>query len=651
MLFPDLWQLRKGLPPRAQEEFDALSDDEKHTIAHLNPAHMRCAAISAFASGCRGPTAASGFELGGDKAARAAMRLALRIAMMIDALLRKGVELSEELIMAAQNHEAWAIDELERLCRLHLTPEELAELNTEGHDAWRKRLDERMEAAKVSAAEAGPAQAAAAGSLTDASGRPMEREAIAAEVEMARQRRMSLTRRQAAGELTPEEEAELQEVGMRLTLLGQASIEADGSTADEGSAEAASGVAGDGSGAMRAGYGATSPRRPVASERAAGRAGGGAGTRSSVLSSSPRRQGPSSPADGRGDDDGHGDGGGRSGLAADGDGNGTDGRAGLPPIEQGRARRERAGHAAGGRGGRGSRGARQIVDESRGSGDERGVAYREAARRSQSSCRVISSQHPLDENTAMGAGGGAGGATWAGDGRATAASQRARALEDPLEAWLAQLKRLPALPGAGCRARSNDSEAARQARRRNRQEKLMGLASTGMLASSAWYEVHETAAIESMSGGRQRVGFSVEAGVARVHEEPLSKRTPGGVEYVEAPKRVLEPTPPPAAAREAAAAGTRRDKIVQSFRRASSRKAKGGSNATAAAGNGARLPTGWKEQLDPDGQVYYYHVSTRQTQWTRPTEELADQGELLSQPRRGRTLRLKDVDPAKAGTY
>ena len=49
----------------------------------------------------------------------------------------------------------------------------------------------------------------------------------------------------------------------------------------------------------------------------------------------------------------------------------------------------------------------------------------------------------------------------------------------------------------------------------------------------------------------------------------------------------------------------------------------GGSNGAAAVINGASLPTGWKEQLAPDGQVYYYHMATRQTQWTRPTAEQA----------------------------
>ncbi|CAI8025468.1 Histone-lysine N-methyltransferase SETD2 [Geodia barretti] len=36
------------------------------------------------------------------------------------------------------------------------------------------------------------------------------------------------------------------------------------------------------------------------------------------------------------------------------------------------------------------------------------------------------------------------------------------------------------------------------------------------------------------------------------------------------------------------------------------------------------LPQNWKTAKDPQGTTYYYHVITRKTQWTRPTETDAD---------------------------
>ena len=47
--------------------------------------------------------------------------------------------------------------------------------------------------------------------------------------------------------------------------------------------------------------------------------------------------------------------------------------------------------------------------------------------------------------------------------------------------------------------------------------------------------------------------------------------------------------------------------------------ASGGGGAAGGSGAAAALPLGWREQRTPDGKVYYYHVATRQTQWTLPT--------------------------------
>ena len=48
----------------------------------------------------------------------------------------------------------------------------------------------------------------------------------------------------------------------------------------------------------------------------------------------------------------------------------------------------------------------------------------------------------------------------------------------------------------------------------------------------------------------------------------------------------------------------------------------GGESSRALSGGGGSLPPGWKEQRAPDGgQLYYFHVGTRQAQWTRPAAE------------------------------
>ena len=47
-----------------------------------------------------------------------------------------------------------------------------------------------------------------------------------------------------------------------------------------------------------------------------------------------------------------------------------------------------------------------------------------------------------------------------------------------------------------------------------------------------------------------------------------------------------------------------------------------GESSRALSGGGGSLPPGWKEQRAPDGgQLYYFHVGTRQAQWTRPAAE------------------------------
>ena len=48
----------------------------------------------------------------------------------------------------------------------------------------------------------------------------------------------------------------------------------------------------------------------------------------------------------------------------------------------------------------------------------------------------------------------------------------------------------------------------------------------------------------------------------------------------------------------------------------------GGTDGGSGSGEGtAALPIGWREQRAPDGRKYYYHVATRQTQWTLPAAD------------------------------
>ena len=51
-----------------------------------------------------------------------------RAALRLEKLLEKGVPLSDELVIACQRGEPWAIAELDRLIREHLTPDEINEL-------------------------------------------------------------------------------------------------------------------------------------------------------------------------------------------------------------------------------------------------------------------------------------------------------------------------------------------------------------------------------------------------------------------------------------------------------------------------------------------------------------------------------------------
>ena len=39
---------------------------------------------------------------------------------------------------------------------------------------------------------------------------------------------------------------------------------------------------------------------------------------------------------------------------------------------------------------------------------------------------------------------------------------------------------------------------------------------------------------------------------------------------------------------------------------------------------GDALPNGWRELRTPDGKVYYNHMTTKTTQWTRPTIEAVE---------------------------
>jgi len=481
------WALRKGLPSKLQEDFDSLTEEEKMMLARLPPGEMQ-AALNAMMAAKRALTVPAEMALGTTRGNRNRMRGAVRVTMMIDALLKGGVALGEALVSAAKNGEAWAVAEVERLCRMHLSESERTALDGASLDAKMAQM------AGVIAPGASTHDDVRSCTLAHSGGHGESHRSLAnddkraaltamrREREVAKARAASLQRGKAAGNLTAAEAAELAALMQQIEALDRAvqafaSDPLPGSSVGVGSGgDGSSGDSGGGGGSGRGGGGGS------------GSGGGGVGDGGSgsvahgVSSWLPPLRNKGATLGAIVDDDQYG----RARRCAVGDGIGT-----IAPWYYDKILNASSS-------GRGSVGLKKRTNggaqgSKKGAGEGARISY----------CgRGVEVAGSGDVNGGVEA-----------DGPLVALLAR-RDCSAAAELSCGQRTRI--------RAAIDDADDTRKAhRRRKEQEFMMGAIGSALNCSCGWYN-DTNAAFET----RQRVGFTMDAGATAVHEQPPIPKLP-----------------------------------------------------------------------------------------------------------------------------